>query len=66
MATAAIEPKKTMCDRVIINVHPASIPKMRGLKNRNIDLHKQMFKIKSLEIVPDPGLAKDKVVINDT
>ena len=49
------------CDSVGIKVHPQSISKMRGLKNRNIEILKTRFHINSLKIIPDFSVKKDKV-----
>jgi histone acetyltransferase (RNA polymerase elongator complex component) len=65
MASSIIESEKIDCrDSVEIKVHPQSIPKMRGLKNRNIEILKTRFHIKSLKIIPDHSLAEDAIAIN--
>lgn len=51
-------------EEITIKVHPASISKLRGLKNCNIVKIKSLFDIKSVRVVPDPtmlpgGLAVD-------
>ena len=45
-AKDALTAKKDLPDNVSINVHPNSIPKMRGLNNSNIDCLKKYFCIK--------------------
>jgi len=62
-AVKALTSKKDLPDNVSINVHPNSIPKMRGLNNRNIDRLKKKFHIQSLHIIPDPTLARDKLTV---
>jgi len=64
MATTILESEVSVRDEVFIKVHPRSISKMRGLKNRNIKILKRKFNIKSLSILPDHTLEKDKVNIN--
>ena len=61
MAASLLEAKTGSCDKIIINVHPRSISKMRGLKNKNVESLKKKFQIKSLEIIPDVSLAQDKL-----
>ena len=56
------ESKKGSCDKVIIKVHPQSISRMRGLKNRNIEILKTGFHIKSLKIIPDFSVKKDEIL----
>jgi histone acetyltransferase (RNA polymerase elongator complex component) len=64
MAMAILESKVSVRDEVCIKVHPRSISKMRGLKNRNIEILKQKYNIKSLSILPDHTLEKDKVKVD--
>ena len=63
MATAILENEKACHDTVTIKVHPSSISKMRGLRNKNVETLKGKFHIKSLQIIPDKTLAENKLVI---
>ena len=63
MAASLLEAKTGSCDKIIINVHPRSISKMRGLKNKNVESLKKRFQIKSLKIIPDVSLAQDKLTV---
>lgn len=63
MAVSIIQAQKGSYDKITINVHPRSISKMRGLKNKNVESLKNKFQIKSLEIVPDLSLAEDNLII---
>ena len=63
-AKDALTAKKDLPDNVSINVHPNSIPKMRGLNNSNIDCLKKYFCIKSLDIIPDPTLSIDELAVS--
>jgi histone acetyltransferase (RNA polymerase elongator complex component) len=59
MATSLLEADKGSGDKITIKVHPRSISKMRGLKNKNVEILKRKFQINSLEIIPDLSLAED-------
>lgn len=63
MATSLMEAEKGSCDKITIKVHPRSISKMRGLKNKNVEGLKRKFQIKSIEIIPDLSLAEDKLTV---
>jgi histone acetyltransferase (RNA polymerase elongator complex component) len=63
MAVSLLEAERGSYEKIILNVHPRSISKMRGLKNKNVESLKQKFQIKSLEIIPDVSLAQDKLRI---
>ena len=64
MATAIMENKTVSRKTVTIQVHPRSISKIRGLKNRNVETLKKKFHLQSLKIVPDPSLAEDQLAIS--
>ena len=64
MATAIMETEKVSHKTITIKVHPRSISKMRGLKNKNIEALKRKFHIKSLEIVPDSSFPEDKLTVS--
>jgi histone acetyltransferase (RNA polymerase elongator complex component) len=61
MAVSLLETERGSYDKIIIKVHPRSISKMRGLKNKNVERLKKKFQIKSIEIIPDVSLAQDKL-----
>jgi len=63
MATSIMDAAKDSCDKITIKVHPRSISKMRGLKNKNLEILKRKFQIESLEIIPDLTLAEDKLTV---
>ncbi len=46
---------------IIIKVHPKSISMLRGLKNKNIQKIKELFSLKSVEVIPDISLLRDEV-----
>lgn len=64
MATAIIAAKKGDRETVSIKVHSRSISKMRGMKNSNVETLKRRFRLKSLDIVPDPSLAEDQLAVS--
>jgi histone acetyltransferase (RNA polymerase elongator complex component) len=62
-AAAAIKPAKSNHDAITLKVHPHNISKMRGLNNHNIEILKKRFQIKDLQIIPDPALSPNKLVV---
>lgn len=62
-AAAAIKPAKSNHDAITLKVHPHSLSKMRGLNNQNIAILKRKFQIKDLQIIPDPTLSPNKLVV---
>ncbi|MFP3980905.1 MAG: elongator complex protein 3 [Desulfobacterales bacterium] len=47
---------------VTLRVHPASISRMRGLKNTNMDVLKRLYPdVRQLDVRPDPQMAADEV-----
>jgi len=65
MAMSIFNSKKYAQDEIIIKVHPRSISKMKGLKNRNIEILKRKFNIKSIKIISEPSMAEDNLIAND-
>ena len=64
MATEIMENKAFSQDTVTLKVHPKSISKMMGLKNKNVNALKKRFQLQSLKIVPDPTLGEDKLALS--
>jgi histone acetyltransferase (RNA polymerase elongator complex component) len=62
-ATSILKSETNHTDTIFINVHPRSISKMRGLKNRNIEILKRNFCLQTIRILPDPSLSEDQLVI---
>jgi histone acetyltransferase (RNA polymerase elongator complex component) len=62
-ATSVLKSEIIPTDTVSINVHPHSISKMQGLKNRNIEILKRNFHLKSIRIVPDVSLGEDQLAV---
>jgi len=63
MAVAALKSHRTTGGKVALHVHPRSISKMRGLENRNINLLKEKFKLKSVEVIPDASLDEEQLQV---
>jgi histone acetyltransferase (RNA polymerase elongator complex component) len=61
MAITLFEADRRFSKTITLNVHPRSIPKMRGYKNKNVEYLKRKFQIQSLKIIPDPTLSEDKL-----
>ncbi len=64
MAISILEAEKALNSKIQIKVHPLSISKMRGLKNKNVNILKSRFQIQTLKIVPDTSLAEDKLIVS--
>ena len=62
-AVDVLKSKPNLKETVSINVHPRSISRMRGLKNKNVESLKRKFHIKSLRIIPDPTLSEDQLTV---
>lgn len=48
---------------VTLAVHPHDISRMRGLKNKNLEILKKKFDIVKINVLPDPDMEKDHVGI---
>jgi len=64
MATAILESEVSVRNEVCIKVHPRSISNMRGLKNRNIEILKRKFNIKSIKIISEPSIAENSLIVS--
>jgi histone acetyltransferase (RNA polymerase elongator complex component) len=64
MATAILEKENVIHGKVVLNVHPRSISKMKGIKSRNVEILKKRFQLQSLKIIPDPSIDKDKLTLS--
>ncbi|MCF8028807.1 MAG: radical SAM protein [Desulfobacteraceae bacterium] len=50
---------------VSLRVHPASISRMRGLKNANMDALKRLYPdVQQFDVRPDPQIAEDDVLVD--
>ncbi len=64
MAASIIESENVSRDTVKIRVHPRSIPKIRGIKNKNIEILKRKLHIKTLKIIPEPAIDEESLAVN--
>lgn len=63
MALAALDSAGTVGGAVALHVHPHSISKMRGLKNKNIHMLQEKFRLKSVEVFPDASLGREQLQV---
>jgi histone acetyltransferase (RNA polymerase elongator complex component) len=59
MARAGLSAQTPPIRNVSFRLHPGSFPKMRGLKNANLNLLKADYQINSIALVPDATLSFD-------
>ncbi|MEE4264840.1 MAG: radical SAM protein, partial [Desulfobacteraceae bacterium] len=64
MAIAELESSNSTGQCITLHVHPHSVSKMSGLKNRNIERLRENFHLQSVEIVPDDSLKEDQLKVN--
>jgi hypothetical protein len=64
MAIAELESSNSTGETIMLHIHPRSVSKMRGLKNRNIKKLRGNFHLQSVEIVPDDSLEEDQLKVN--
>ena len=60
-AIESVEPENAAGNTVLIRVNPRNISKMRGLKNRNIQILRNRFHLRSLKITSDPLLSEEEL-----
>ncbi len=52
-------------EAVSLRVHPASISRMRGLKNANMDALKRLYpEVRQFDVRPDPQIAEEDVLVD--
>jgi len=59
----SFNPTQSSPSSVLIKVHPRSISKIKGLKNKNIDILRNKFHIQSVKIVPDIFISEEGLKI---
>jgi histone acetyltransferase (RNA polymerase elongator complex component) len=65
MAIAEMESSNSTRQTIRLHVHPRSVSKMSGLKNRNIETLRRNFNLQSVEILPDESLKEDQILFCD-
>jgi histone acetyltransferase (RNA polymerase elongator complex component) len=63
LAVAQIESSALNADSISIRVNPGNVSKLRGLRNRNIEILKKKFGFESVAIRPDDTLAEDQLKV---
>jgi flagellar biosynthesis/type III secretory pathway protein FliH len=61
LAARELEKQKTLSKRVHLKVHPHDVPKLKGLKNRNMRQLIQRFELEALQVLSDPTVPEDSV-----
>ncbi len=64
MAVKALKAETSLNKTVTINVHPKNISKMRGLKNKNLNILKNNFNLHQINIIPDQTMEKDRLSVS--
>ena len=63
LAMAQIESSALNAESISIRVNPGNVSKLRGLRNRNIEILKKKFGFESVAIRPDDTLAEDQLKV---
>lgn len=63
MAVSRLETERDCHDVVSIRVHPRNVSRMRGLKNRNIEILKRKFNLSAVQIISDHCLEENQLII---
>jgi histone acetyltransferase (RNA polymerase elongator complex component) len=63
LAVAQIESSALNADSISIRANPGNVSKLRGLRNRNIEILKKKFGFESVAIRPDDTLAQDQLKV---
>ena len=64
MAVAQIESSALKTDSISIRANPGDVSKLRGLRNRNIEILKKKFGFESIAIRPNDALAQDQLKVS--
>jgi len=63
MAVAQIESSALNTESISIRTNPSNVSKLRGLRNRNIEILKKKFGFESIAIIPNDALAQDQLTV---
>jgi len=63
MAVEQIESSALNTDSISIRANPGNVSKLRGLRNRNIEILKKKFGFESVAVRPDDALAEDQLKV---
>jgi histone acetyltransferase (RNA polymerase elongator complex component) len=64
MAVAQIESSVINTRSISIHTNPGNISKLRGLRNRNIEILKKKFGFETVAVKPDDTLAQDQIKVS--
>lgn len=62
-AAELIESKQRHGGSIRLKVRPENISTMRGLKNKNIEILKNRFSLKTIDIIPDSSITDDNPIV---
>jgi histone acetyltransferase (RNA polymerase elongator complex component) len=60
----AMTPDSRQGQKIQIRLHPGNVSQMRGLNNENIKKLNQLFRPESIDIISDPGMTKNELLLN--
>ena len=63
MAVEQIQSSALNTDSISIRANPGNVSKLRGLRNRNIEILKKKFGFESVAVRPDDALAEDQLKV---
>ena len=63
-ASALLQPLDSAEDTVCLKVHPKSISKLKGHKNNNIKKLKDLYRLRSIQVIPDSSLSINEIDIS--
>lgn len=63
-ASSVIESQNARHETISISVHPRSVSKMRGIRNRNMEILKNRFHIRSIRVVSDVSIGEEELNIS--
>jgi len=63
-ASALIQAFKPTLDTIYLKVHPKSISKLKGQKNNNINKLKEVYQLRSIQVIPEPSLSINEIDIS--
>jgi histone acetyltransferase (RNA polymerase elongator complex component) len=62
-AISGLETRKDGSNKIYIRIHPRNVSRLRGMKNRNIELLKRKFDLSAVQIIPDHNMDDDQLTI---
>jgi histone acetyltransferase (RNA polymerase elongator complex component) len=65
MTAAGIIGKGKPHRAVEIRIAPRCVPRMRGDKNRNIDLLRELYGLSAVEVIADPSIEEGRIAVTD-